>query len=367
MGAVTPGLSIDVLAADRGDSLWIECRRRQGRPWRLLVDGGMPVTWPLLRERISRLPLADRVFDLAIVSHIDSDHIGGMLPLLSTSDLGVTFHDVWFNGLPQLPDPATVRPRSVAEGESLVNVLSGLPGSRPPPWNEAFGRSAAMTSGDGAFREVSYRDGPTLTLLSPTPKRLVALRKTWETEIDRLKRGEPSEPPVDAGPAERLGDLRKKAETATNPDGSVANGSSIAVLLEYAGRSCLLAADAFPTVLGAALTSLANAREGRPIDIDVFKLPHHGSKGNVTSKLLALVPARHYVISSNGDRFHHPDDVAVARVATAGDWDRTLWFNYRTDVNLRWAEDNLRRDYGFTTEFPTAGGSAGVRIDLDGD
>lgn len=363
---MAPGLSLDVLPADRGDSLWIECRRKNGPPWRMLMDGGMPATWPLLRDRISGLQPSDRVFDLAIVSHIDSDHIGGMLPLLSTSDLGVTFRDVWFNGLPQLPDPTTARPRSVAEGESLVRLLSGLPGSTPPPWNEAFARSAAMTGGDGAFREVAYPDGPTLTLLSPTPKRLLALRKTWVAELDLLNRGEASEPPVEPVPLAPLDDLRTTAETKTNSDGSAANGSSIAMLLEYAGRSCLLAADAFPTVLGAALTSLANARDGRPIDIDVFKLSHHGSKGNVTAKLLALVPARHYVISSNGDRFQHPDDVALARVATTGEWERTLWFNYPTDANLRWSDKSLHRRYGFTTEYAPTGGTVGVRIDLEG-
>ena len=29
--------------------------------------------------------------------------------------------------------------------------------------------------------------------------------------------------------------------------------------------------------------------------------------------MLAAAPARHYIVSSNGDTFHHPDDVALAR------------------------------------------------------
>jgi hypothetical protein len=326
----------------------------------------MPTTWPALRKRVGDLPSADRHFDLAIVSHIDSDHIGGMLPLLSSLDLGVTFGDVWFNGLPQLPERAGDRLRGVAEGESLVRLLSSAARTPPPPWNSAFEGFAVVTSGDSAFREVPVRDGPTLTVLSPTPKRLMALRKTWAAELDRLQRGEPSEPPLEAAPLASLDDLRTLAATVTGRDGSTTNGSSIAVLLEYAGRSCLLTADAFSTVLGAALTSLANSRDGRPIEIDVFKLPHHGSKGNVTAKLLALVPARHYLISSNGDRFHHPDDVALARVATVGSWDRTLWFNYRNETNLRWGDERLKRAYGFTAEYPLPGSSAGVRMNLEG-
>jgi hypothetical protein len=359
-------LVVDVLPAERGDCLWIECRRQNGPPWRMLVDGGMPATWPALRQRISDMPAGERTFNLAIVSHIDSDHIGGMLPLLQSADLGVTFGDIWFNGLPQLPLPTDKRPRSVAEGESLVKLLSSAGDGPSPPWNEAFGRAAVMTSGDGAFKTIEYRDGPTLTLLSPTPKRLVALRKTWNKELELVRGGQPSEPSVEAPPLGALGDLRKTADTQTTPDASATNGSSIAVLLEYAGRRCLLAADAFSTVLGAALTSLANARDGKPIQLDVFKLSYHGSKGNVTTKLLALVPARHYVISSNGDRFHHPDDIALARVATVGEWERTLWFNYRNETNLRWSDERLRRAYGFTAEYPAEGADAGVRISLEG-
>src|SRR4051794_22840069 len=103
---MAPAITIEVLPADRGDALWVECHGSTGRPWRLLFDGGMPATSNVLRERVLALGETERVIDLAVVSHIDSDHIGGILPLLSAGDLGVTFGDVWFNGLPQLPDPA---------------------------------------------------------------------------------------------------------------------------------------------------------------------------------------------------------------------------------------------------------------------
>ena len=52
----------------------------------------------MLRERVLALPADDRVIDLAVVSHIDSDHIGGLLALFTAAaDLGVQFGDVWFN------------------------------------------------------------------------------------------------------------------------------------------------------------------------------------------------------------------------------------------------------------------------------
>ena len=59
---------------------------------------------------------------------------------------------------------------------------------------------------------------------------------------------------------------------------------------------------------------MAAARGVTTLPVDAFKLPHHGSKGNVLEALVKVAPAQHYVMSSNGDTFHHPDDQAVARV-----------------------------------------------------
>jgi len=89
---MSTGITLDVLPASRGDCLWIECTRDSGAPWRLLVDGGMPSTWTVLRDRLAEAAKAGPplFFDLAVVSHIDSDHIGGMLHLLAHKELGVT-------------------------------------------------------------------------------------------------------------------------------------------------------------------------------------------------------------------------------------------------------------------------------------
>jgi hypothetical protein len=320
----------------------------------------------VLKERIATLGKGGAVFfDLAVVSHIDADHIGGMLPLFAGRDVKVTFGDIWFNGLPQLPDPGTSRSRSVAQGEELVSLLSGQAGAVKLPWNERFDRAAVMTRNDGDHLALAWPDeGPTLTLLSPTPRRLEALRKVWTSELLRVQRGEAAELPS-AEPPLPLDDLRAIAAIKTPRDQSEANGSSIAFLLEHAGRSCLLAADAFSPVLGNALTSLANARDGRPIEVDVFKLPHHCSKKNVTTNLVEVAPARDYVVSTNGERFSHPDDIALARVLTAGSRKRTLWFNYRNAWTERWSDKALQDKYGFAARYPETP-KGGVRIELPG-
>jgi hypothetical protein len=319
----------------------------------MLVDGGPPETAGALATKVEAL---DRpIIDVVVVSHVDSDHIGGALALLERDDIAVG--DVWFNGFAQLPEEGEALTRSVREGEDLVKLLTGITRAHPLPWNRAVDGKALATPADRTTREIHVDDGPRITLLSPTPKRLVALRRVWEQALERVRRGEPEEVEPTA-PPEPLTDLHALAESETATDTSTPNGSSIAFLLEHRGASCLLGADAFPTVLGGALWALANARGGTPVEVDVVKLPHHGSQKNVGAKLLSLVSSTNYVVSTNGAHFGHPDDVALARAVVAGGHGTTLWFNYPpTAKTQRWGDPDLQERYGFTTRFANGGGA----------
>jgi hypothetical protein len=269
---------------------------------------------------------------------------------------------VWFNALPQLPAPDEPATRSVHEGEDLVELLTGVSRSRPLPWNRVVEGRAVATLGDRTFRELALKDGPRITLLSPTPKRLVALRRVWDLALTRLQRAESEELEAPT-PSEPLSDLVALAATETTNDTSVPNGSSIAFLLEHRGASCLLGADAFPTVLGGALWALANARGGRPVAVDAVKLPHHGSQHNVSAKLLTVVSSKQFLISTSGEKFDHPDDVSLARAVTAGGPGSTLWFNYpATAKTRRWADPRLGERYEVKTRFPASDG--GTRVEL---
>jgi hypothetical protein len=315
----------------------------------MLVDGGPPDTWPLLEARLKDDPR----IDVAVITHIDSDHIGGMIPYLG-SPLAASIGDVWFNGRTHLPDQ---RQRSVAQGESVVAALlntselgGGRVSDRGLPWNLAFGGKPIDTGAEAGFVEHAVPRGPRITLLSPTTKRLQALAKTWYAAVREATRGEELERARDV-PAP-LSDLAAIAAEKTPKDGAVPNGSSIAFLLEHRGASVVLGADAFGTVLGAGLAGLAAERGAKTLPVDVFKLPHHGSKGNVLEALVKVAPAKHYVVSSNGDVFHHPDDQAVARVVMNAPRGATVWFNYRNARTERWDDKTLRTKHGYRTRYP---------------
>lgn len=360
-GGVAPAVHFEALAASYGDALFIECSTEQG-PWRLLVDAGPRANWPAVRARLDQLPASadgQRHIDLAIVSHIDHDHIGAMTDLLTDQALSLRFGDIWFNGREHLQwvEPPSAA-RSAQEGDALARLL-GAPG-QDSPWNRAFQGGPARTAGEGGFVELpTVAGGPSITLLSPTPLRLQKLAPAWDRALARCLRGEPETEAEPEPPAERAAafpDLKALADRPFRRDDSLPNGSSIAVLLEHRGVRLLLAADAYPNVLGSALRALAQQRGvPLPMPVDLFKLSHHGSRGNLMTPLLAVVTAQHYVLSTDNTRFGHPDDETLARVVLYGGRRPVLCFNHDTQRNRRWADAALQAEHGYSAVFPQAG------------
>jgi beta-lactamase superfamily II metal-dependent hydrolase len=353
-----PAVTVEALPAAYGDSLLVTCALRSG-VWRLLVDTGTDECWPSLKARLAQLPATaagQRHIDLAVISHIDHDHIGAAGAMFSDSSLGLKFDDIWFNAPPR---PVT---RGVAEGASLSTLLGGTKVNLP--WNVAWAGRPAVTPAEVPYFELPVKKGlPRITLLSPDPASLARLYRVWERELKRL--GPPMEPlPQPAvlrgGPVS----LEELANRKTATDRAPANGSSIAFLLEHKGVSVLLAADAHPTVLIPALKALA-AHRGKPLplQVDVCKLSHHGSRANVTVELMQAVQAQHYIVSTNGSIFGHPDEEAMARVIVKGGSQRKLWFNYVNDRTSRWLDATLRRKHGYSVGVP-APGKAQVSIEL---
>lgn len=348
-------ITIEALPAGYGDCLLVTCPV-PGGVWRLLMDTGPDETWPTLRDRLAQLPLVDghRHIDLAVITHIDHDHIGASGTLFGDDTLSLTYGDVWFNDRHHLE-------RGVAEGKALATLLG--PRNRNLPWNEAFNGGAVSTLRDGGFVELPrVEDIPRLTLLSPTPKRLARLAAVWDAELDALRhRRSNSTPEIDR--SDEFPNLEALAAGKPSKDRSIPNGSSIALLIEHRGASALLASDAFPTVLGSALINLAAHRKvPLPIRLDAFKLSHHGSRANLMTELLGTVTAANYIISTDNARFGHPNDETLARIILHGGEAPALWFNYPTGRNLRWADKGLQRQYGFAANFPEEG--AGITVAL---
>lgn len=350
-------LSIEMLPACNGDCLWITYGKAAARH-HVLVDGGYQSTGQVVRDRLA----ADAAlrFELFILTHIDGDHIAGSLQLFADDEISAArVGGVWFNGWQHLIDvPEADDSLGAKQGEFFSAVLA----KKKIAWNAAFGGGAVMIPGHGPLPTCTLPGGMKLTLLSPDASGLRALRASWKAELKKAKI-RPGD--LDAAmklllddsafDTDELGgfDVDKLVKAKFHEDDSQTNGSSIAALAEYDGHRMLLTGDAPPSVVAAALRRYG-ATDESPLVLDVLKLSHHGSMNNTSPELLALLDYRHVLVSTNGDRFHHPDGEALARVVH-GRKNVELHFNYETAYNKPWLDRFHQKKWHYQADVGSKG------------
>ncbi len=351
-----------MVPAGHGDCILLQYGTRLQSHW-VLVDGGPIHSYPALRQRIQS---CTRTLQLLVVTHVDSDHVDGIVRLLQDSSVNLIVRDIWFNGWRQL------RPCTGTLGPVAGEYLSALIAKRALRWNAAFGCAAVATT-PPSYPVVELEDGLKLTVLSPTRPALDRLSRIWARTVQRegLAPGCTRDAYEHLVSSHRFGrhtvlgglnidDLSREAEIS---DDSTANGSSIALIAEFQGKRVLLAGDSHPSILEQAIRTLLGLNGQPRLTLEAFKLAHHGSKGSITNSLLKLLDCHNYLISTNGDYFGHPDDEAVARVVRHGGPGVQLYFNYRQAASRFWDDSELRKREGFQVIYPS--GDNGLKIQLD--
>lgn len=360
---------IEMLPARYGDCLWLEYGTKE-RPHRVLIDGGPPHGYQAFKARIAALPENERRFELLVITHVDADHIGGILELLIDPPAGVTFGDVWFNAWDQLPG-ASADVLGAVQGEQVSALLK----KRKWTWNKAFqDEQRVCTVAEGRLPTKELASGLKLTLIGPTFEALERLRPKWKEECEAagIVAGSPEEALEKLWerreqPPDLLGgeiDPRKLAQYVPERDPSLANGSSISLLAEFEGRSCLLTGDSHADALTSGLHRLKTERGVGRLPVDAFKISHHGSKNNTNDEAYRHMRCSRYLFSSDGSqKSGHPHRESVAKAIIHGGAEPTLYFNYRTEKNEGWDDASLKRSYGYKAAFPDDG-DAGLKVVL---
>ncbi len=366
---------IEMLPAAHGDSLLI-AYGEPGALHHVLIDGG-PYYAYRDKKFTKRLTLSKRIrqllndggsLELMVITHVDADHIESAVKLVGSKPPNLRIGDVWFNAWRHLkPQPADKL--GPVQGE----MLSALIGQRGLPWNAAYGGGAVVIKPAGPLPVIHLPGGLKLTLLSPTVSALADLSKEW-TKVLREEGLDPDSPDQALErlkksrlkPDDYLGepalDVEALAAKPFTGDDGLPNGSSIAFLAEYEEKRCLFAGDAHAPVLQSSLEALLQEQDATRLQLGAFKIPHHGSKNNISAELLNLVKCKHYLVSTNGNIFQHPDREAIARIIARGG-EPVLCFNYRSEENAIWDDAGLRREHGYETRYGDGEGG-GLIIEL---
>lgn len=95
------GLKIKALQAFHGDSILVSFSE-DGKTRNILIDGGPGITYSkrpkALKTEIEQILKRRENIDLLVVTHIDDDHIGGIIKLFEYGEIDPKIiKEVWFN------------------------------------------------------------------------------------------------------------------------------------------------------------------------------------------------------------------------------------------------------------------------------
>jgi beta-lactamase superfamily II metal-dependent hydrolase len=345
--------SLDVLRAGKGDCLMLHYGSAKD-PHLILIDGGPAGVYT--RELRPRLELVRDVrkldhaaplpIDVVMVSHIDGDHIKGILELTKeqflASRLRLHVRSLWYNSFDDLlkrkpdqstPDAGTAATAGGAAASNVDQVLASLEKSGSPGEIDID-----LDEDDRSDKENERRNREghqALAVLASVPQgrklrddrvSLASLSNLQQWRLNHkfggklIQATDDSEPVIldgilhmtVVGPMQdELNDLhaahdkwvRKhlpKDMLAAFVDDSVPNLSSIVVLAELDGNKMLLTGDARGDKIleGLKLKRLLDA-DGN-CHVDILKVPHHGSQNNMETGFFKRVTADHYVFSGDG-------------------------------------------------------------------
>jgi len=304
---------LHVLQAEYGDCLIVKFGKPT-QPQYILIDGGPEgVYQDHLSNELRAISSAGGKLELAILSHIDTDHITGLLDLMAeleqqkanNAPRTIAIDGLWHNSFSNTLDrDNTLEPqvRALLAGAaarimtSTERVILGIDDgdklrrqalSLPIQLNQDFPNG--VVSLNSAPNAITFGD-LSLRVVGPTEDNLAALRKEWLAWLNQHQNDV----------------LTGTIRAAAMADQSKPNLSSIVILAEAEEKRLLLTGDGRGDHLLDGLQQAGQLDRKGQIHVDVLKLSHHGSDRDVTKAFFKKVTADVYLASANG-RDGNPD------------------------------------------------------------
>lgn len=367
-------MKLRIFRSDKGDCLLLE----SGDGHLVLVDGGMTASMKKhVAPHLAALREEGRELDAVYVSHIDQDHISGVLALLDGEldwrvfEANVARDDpspepsfprppvikaIWHNGFHDQTgkNSGTIAAQiaasvpvllatqnagltamglalrgiaaSVSEAlrvsrlikDDLLDIpLNAIPGNKKRP---RLLRAGAFDPFDiGSMR---------FTIIGPTDKELRQLRDGWNHWL-RTHRND----------VKKIRDeMKAKADEIAAWEGvadfkgvTVPNIASLTFMVEEDGRTLLLTGDTQHEILLDGLRDAGFLDEDDALHVDVLKVQHHGASANLDETFAEKVTADHYVFCGDGTD-SNPEVEVLKRIFEARMREEdgspfTFWFN----------------------------------------
>jgi hypothetical protein len=331
-------------------------------PRRILVDGGRQESYETnTRNVLGQLREDGGKIDVVCVSHIDNDHISGILRLvedevewrafefLSASDDDArppkfarppAIGEVWHNGLfrlvgdenghrvePVLGTVATILAGSTVErlqavASALDDLVTGEKSSmeltrRLSPEQlgillnpRADGKLLKRrNSGAASGAEVVSLGGLKIFLLGPSQDDIDKLREEWKKFLDKEDDALARLHADMLDDEKRLGTLSPRIVANPMLDQALGEGlsgvteanlASVMLLVEEGSATALLTGDGVSSEILEGLKRHRKLDASGSIHVNLLKVQHHGARANVTTDFVKHVTADNYLFCGNG-------------------------------------------------------------------
>ncbi len=331
-------------------------------PRHVLVDGGRKTSYEgNTRDFLGALRAGGEKLDLVCVSHIDDDHITGILQLVEDEVEWRAFEFLQ-SEVPSTPAPNVARPPEIGAiwhnglfrlvGDDIAPVVESvlstvatvLAGSPREKLRDLASELDDIVTGERASMELSRRlstdqlgiplNPPTsgllmrrsangtpgageqvalgtlqLLLLGPSDDDIARLRVSWQTWIDKNQAELQKLQDQMLVDEERLGTLSPRIVANPMLDQTLGEGlsqvtapnlASLMFLVEEGSKTVLLTGDGVSSEILQGLKHHGKLDANGHIHVNVLKVQHHGAKANVEENFVKQVTADHYVFCGNG-------------------------------------------------------------------
>lgn len=293
-----------VLKAYNGDCILIKSFNTSGEEIIILIDGGTSSTFDYgLKKEVEKL----KHIDLIILTHIDSDHIGGLIRFFKNSLISkIDVKNIWVN-FPEIIEIANGEKISFGQAKTLEKLIK-----------EKLPKALIKNYIHSENTKINF-DGINITVISPTEEILRTLYNEWpkskefKNENEEIKANISKEiSPVNNMSLSELNKLEFIADKNIKYD--LINASSISIILECPDIKLLLLADSRPEIIEKFLEK--NYSFEKKLKVDFVKISHHGSKNNTSQNMLKYIECDNYIISTNGgtSKHKHPSRETIARI-----------------------------------------------------
>lgn len=357
-------LKIKLLPAGYGDCILISIDSVENV--NILIDGGLSETYDkYLKKEVAHILALNQKLNLVISTHMDNDHISGLVKLLNSS-YSKLINEIWYNGLIQVVDSRfyskekdeytkedikiidkIISQGVISDSQQKIGINSGMSLGVLITKNKIALNT--ITSGklicdNTLYDRYEIAKNIYISVIGPSIDDIVLLEDQWKKEMvsqnfmfrvnNKIKMTEAFEYQLmriksHYSPESYKicgdGDLKKYIGDLSETDGSIVNKSSISFILEYNEKKFLFLGD---SVIDERFLSKLKKNVGNQYHFSAIKLPHHGSRFNITHEFIHRYTADEYYCSTNSKKYNHPDLETLAALICENTKFKKIIFNY---------------------------------------